>query len=48
MICLDCEHVFCCATYLIDDDHPNQPIDPKDIADICKVMGGFKKKERKQ
>ena len=46
MACLSCEHCFECATYLIDEDNLSKPIDPKDIQDICKVMGGYKPKKR--
>ena len=44
MACLSCEHSFECACYLIDIDNPQQEIDPKDIQNICKVMGGYNRK----
>lgn len=44
MACLQCKNCFACATYLIDDDNPSKPIDPKDIRDICRAMGGFQRK----
>lgn len=47
MACLSCEHSFHCVCYLIDLDNPQQEIDPKDIRDICKVMGGYSPKEDK-
>lgn len=45
MVCLSCKNSFHCACYLIDIDNPQQNIDTKDIQDICKVMGGYKRKE---
>ena len=43
--CLKCKNCFACSSYLIDLDDLDKPILKKDIQEICKVMGGFKKKE---
>lgn len=45
MACFDCENCTACASYLLDDDL-NKPVDVKEINRICKVMGGFKPKQK--
>ena len=45
--CLKCKNCFACSSYLIDLDDLDKPILKKDIQDIYKVMGGFRRKEDK-
>ena len=46
MSCYDCKNVVACACYLIDPDDLDRQVTKEQIHEICKVMGGFKRKEK--
>lgn len=47
MSCYDCKNVVACVCYLIDPDDLEKQISKEQIQEICRSMGGFRRKEEK-